>query len=194
MGAGYKYTYCRIRKTAVLKHRKVLENHLGRLLSPEEHVHHMNGDKLDNRVENLQLVTNSEHHRKYHPKQRQRSEAEVLGAIQSAAATLSRCPTREEFQSITGVGWLATSRRFGSWAKAVHLALGIETKPFFKAKGASNKLPDTVLLEDVRRVSVLLGRSPMALEYGQHGAFNRTTLHRRFGTWDHVVARLTAPA
>lgn len=47
----------------VLMHRVVMENHLGRLLEKNEIVHHLDEDKHNNAIENLQVMDSKEHNR-----------------------------------------------------------------------------------------------------------------------------------
>jgi hypothetical protein len=48
----------------VREHRWLMEQHLGRKLERWEHVHHINDDSSDNRLENLEVLSNADHQRK----------------------------------------------------------------------------------------------------------------------------------
>lgn len=51
----------------VLEHRLVIEESIGRYLTPDEIVHHVNRNKTDNRLENLQVMSEAEHILLHHP-------------------------------------------------------------------------------------------------------------------------------
>lgn len=50
----------------VQEHRLVIEKHFERYLTPEEKVHHMDGNKQNNKINNLMLFPNIKTHREYH--------------------------------------------------------------------------------------------------------------------------------
>lgn len=51
----------------IYEHRWVMQQHVGRPLLTTEHVHHINGDRRDNRLENLLLCLAREHRRLHNP-------------------------------------------------------------------------------------------------------------------------------
>jgi len=66
----YKLIY--VNGQQVAEHRVLMEKYLGRRLSSGEVVHHKNGDSLDNRLSNLQVMEHGEHTR-YHLREKRDS-------------------------------------------------------------------------------------------------------------------------
>ncbi|KKK92831.1 hypothetical protein LCGC14_2699000 [marine sediment metagenome] len=81
---GQGYLNFTINGRRISEHRLVVERFLGRRLSPKEYIHHINGDTLDNRIENLRIVTAKTH----------RSHHNYLGyyTFRGSSATHRYCP------------------------------------------------------------------------------------------------------
>ena len=71
----------------IAEHRLVMEEHIGRYLKFEETVHHINGNKEDNRIENLELYTTRGQHTLHHP--------EVLHKLRTQNIGYRRSPKTE---------------------------------------------------------------------------------------------------
>ena len=66
-GKNNGYKMIKVDNKWIPEHRYIMEEHLGRKLEKNEVVHHMNFDRHDNRIENLEVMTIAEHislHRK----------------------------------------------------------------------------------------------------------------------------------
>lgn len=85
-----KYIYAVVREHPrasrfgyVYLHRIIVENHLNRILAPDEIVHHKDGNRKNNNIKNLEVMKQSEHARKH-------------GAERGEAYCLLKCPECEK--------------------------------------------------------------------------------------------------
>jgi hypothetical protein len=74
----------RVDNNYIFEHRYIIEKHLGRKLAKNEDVHHINHNPLDNRIENLKILTKSEHtilHRKLKKRSKDKKKRKTEGYL-----------------------------------------------------------------------------------------------------------------
>jgi hypothetical protein len=92
-----RYRKMRVDGKQVCVHRHVMEQIIGRPLEFHEHVHHINGNRYDNRPENLQLVTPTEHYHSHDQSWRQSQwYRDIMSAAGKGKNTGKRKPMTQE--------------------------------------------------------------------------------------------------
>lgn len=74
---GYKFIWINEKIKYIREHRYVMEKHIGRKLKPYELVHHKDGNKINNSIENLEIMSFSAHSTHHQPK--------ILGKIKKCS-------------------------------------------------------------------------------------------------------------
>lgn len=110
---GYVLEYCpdhpRRNGQTMLQHRLVMECTLGRLLEPHEVVHHLNGDRTDNRASNLQVLDARSHGLEHAEESRERQQAPLRrGQVRRAL----RGRSTKEAAAVLGVSHQTLRNRF----------------------------------------------------------------------------------
>lgn len=85
------YIYIRVGKKYVAEHRIVMEKHINRPLGPQEVIHHINHNKKDNRIENLELCkSRGQHTLKHHPEVYEKASKVNKGVRRSLATEFKK--------------------------------------------------------------------------------------------------------
>lgn len=140
-GTGYLYCYNPSHPTAnkagkVIEHVFVMTEHIGRLLKPDECVHHINRDKKDNDLTNLRLMTVAEHTLLHHIEDNG-YEKQYLNCIQCSKAFT--CSTKSSQKCCSESCSRLSSRRFNIDRETLyHLVWTEPTSSVSKTLGISD--------------------------------------------------------
>lgn len=218
---GYLYERCPKHPQAdlngrILQHRREMERHLGRFLKGHEVVHHLNGKKNDNRIENLELLGSSREHMQAHSKRR---DLAVIEKVRKAAKNpkialhsldispvLTRAICRDN-----GIEWIPADetrldtkdvqkalqgRKTADAAKILGVSVGTLYRNFPEL--LSKRKPPGFLDMHKKEICILamtLGTNQIAKDFGT----TRTTINKAFERWSvtgdlpiELVSRLNA--
>jgi hypothetical protein len=109
-----------------------------------------------------------------------RALGERVGCSQGGSA-----PTIAELTEHGAMSLHVVLHEFETWNEAVAAAGFVpnEGRPAY-----STDVTETALLDDLRRVTATLDRTPTANEYAAHGEYGTTTYERRYGSWHRALA------
>lgn len=103
----------------VYEHRLVMEQFIGRYLTPEEQVHHKDEDKRNNDISNLELCANQKEHSEQHAY----DNDEMIDLLIRFSDIYGHLPSKKECDRESGLPHSSTYiRHFGSWSGAKQLA------------------------------------------------------------------------
>jgi len=106
------------------------------------------------------------------------SKSEIIKDIKSVVQELEKIPSKAEYSKHGNFTAQTAYKKFGSWT-AAREAAGLEGGPT-----KNEYVPETDVIEDLKRVAEEIDESPSQEQYNQHGEFSEGVVHARFETWN----------
>jgi len=135
--------YLRFRDSGRLVHRWAAETKLGRPLGEGEVVHHINGNKKDNRQDNLEILSKDEHYRRHvQPLLEEREQAQIREQLKPqmeaevAKALTTGCVVAGAILLVLG---LMTRAKLDLWYLGLVLILAAICAGYFVLRSADSK-------------------------------------------------------
>jgi len=121
------------------------------------------------------------------PDRTERARDTLRADIQRVAEDLGHVPTKREIEAHDAYVWSTYYKEFGSWNEAL-------TAADLEPRDPPEKIPEDVLLTELRRLAEKTEGLPTSTDMHQDGAFSSGTYISRFGSWDEALAAADLPS
>lgn len=115
------------------------------------------------------------------PDRTERARDTLQADIQRVAEDLGHAPTKREIETYGEYAWSTYYEEFGSWNEAL-------TAADLEPRDPPKKIPEDVLLTELRQLAEKTEGLPTSTDMHQDGAFSSGTYISRFGSWDEALA------
>lgn len=111
------------------------------------------------------------------------SKEDCLSDIRETADEIGEVPRVQDQQEHGRVSVSHITREFGSWKNAVSEA-GLDEE-----KLREYGIPDSELIDDIKKVGEMLDKAPTKRDVDEHGRFAGVTAQKRFGTFSNALRK-----
>lgn len=99
-----------------------------------------------------------------------------MSELKRVASLLGKIPTMDEFNKESNISPVTLAKRFNGWKGALESA-------GFDPKKSRLTYHEIELIEELKKVATLIGRTPSTREFDENSTFSSSTVIQRLGSW-----------